>query len=385
MPVEGGRAREAPPGAVMKFGPDQAAVREIVRGVDPVAWAYVGLAGQGEDERELRWRKVAESLERDGAPAEPVATMAARFAAAPQGPLTIAMFASADGTLVHGQLLSQMDVPDRAGYCAPPAVRPVLRWAQERPPSVLVVTDRTGADITVGAGGDEPVRAVSIAGPDDEIERNAPGGTAQPRYQRRAEDSWKHNAVRVAEEVVARIAEVGAQVLVLSGDVRAVQLLTERLPTEPVVVVKHISGSRAADGSQPERRIQVEQALREASEAQNALLLELFQSNLNAGGRSVEGWAHTIDALAAGRVAALLIASAADDDRVVWFGRGATELYRDHDAALLSGTPVTSGRWADAAVRAALLSGAHVRVISADAPGVPREGIGAVCRFGSAP
>jgi hypothetical protein len=38
----------------------------------------------------------------------------------------------------------------------------------------------------------------------------------------------------------------------------------------------------------------------------------------------------------------------------------------------------------DAAVRSALLADAHVRVVPADAPDAPVEGIGALCRFGTA-
>ena len=55
--------------------------------------------------------------------------------------------------------------------------------------------------------------------------------------------------------------------------------------------------------------------------------------------------------------------------------------YPDHDAAALSGAPVRSGRLIDVAVRSALLSGAHVRVIAQGTPDEPMGGIGALCRY----
>jgi Bacterial archaeo-eukaryotic release factor family 2 len=65
----------------------------------------------------------------------------------------------------------------------------------------------------------------------------------------------------------SRPTAVGAQVPVLSGDVRAVQLLSERLPNDHGLLVHHITGSRAADGSQATRPRRVEQALRETAKA----------------------------------------------------------------------------------------------------------------------
>ncbi|HEY5178941.1 MAG TPA: Vms1/Ankzf1 family peptidyl-tRNA hydrolase [Dermatophilaceae bacterium] len=381
--ANGPRTRATAIGPTLAAGPYQSAARSIVAPFDPVAYVYVGLGVRAdEDERDLRSRHAVENLLRQGASEQAAAAIAARIAAAPPAPAMLAAFAATDGTVLYEQVLADTELPDEAGCQSPPPVTGLLAWEQSSPPYLLVVTDRTGADITAAAGAGQPEQTWTVVGPDDEIERkHGPGGWSQPSYQHRVEDSWRHNAARVAEEVATRAAAVGAQVLVLSGDVRAVQLLSERLPNDPALLVHHITGSRAADGSQATRGRLVEQALREAAGAQTARLLKALHENLGPGGLAVEGVDDTLDALACGRVATLLVQPLSADSRVAWFGAGPTDVYPDHDAAALSGAPVRSGRLIDVAVRSALLSGAHVRVIAQGTPAEPVGEIGALCRY----
>lgn len=361
----------------------QSPARSIVAPFDPVAYVYASLGITADAEaRDLRSRGTVENLLRQGASEQATAAIAARIAAAPPTPAILAAFATADGTLLHEQVLAGAEISDEAGCLSPPPVTGLLAWEQDRPPYLLVVTDRTGADITARAGASRPEQTWTVVGPDDEIERkHGPGGWSQPSYQHRVEDSWRHNATRVAEEVAMRAADVGAQVLVLSGDVRAVQLMTERLPKDHALLVHHINGSRAADGSQAHRGRLVEQALREAGQEQTAALLKALHRNLRPGGLGVQGVQDTLDALALGRVATLLVQPVATDSRAAWFGPGPIDVYPDHDAAALSGAPVRSGRLIDVAVRSALLSGADVRVITQGTPAEPVDGIGALCRY----
>jgi Bacterial archaeo-eukaryotic release factor family 2 len=381
--ANGPRTRATAIGPTLAVGPDQTAARSIVAPFDPVTHVYVGLGIRAdEDERDLRSRSAVENLLRQGASKQATAAIAARIAAAPPTPAILAAFAATDGTVLYEQVLADAELPDEAGCQSPAPVTGLLAWEQNHPPYLLVVTDRTGADITATAGAGQPEQTWTVAGPDDEIERKqGPGGWSQPSYQHRVEDSWRHNAARVAEEVAPRAAAVGAQVLVLSGDVRAVQLLSERLPNDPGRLVHRITGSRAADGSQVTRPRRVEQALREAAEAQTTRLLEALHENLRPGGLAVEDVKDTLDALACGRVATLLVRPFSADSRVAWFGAGPTDVYPDHDAAALSGAPVRSGRLIDVAVRSALLSGARVRVIAQGTPVEPVGGIGALCRY----
>jgi len=381
--ANGPRTRATAIGPTLAAGPDQTAARSIVSPFDPVTYVYVGLSVRAdEDERDLRSRSAVEKLLRQGASEQATAAIEARIAAAPPTPAILAAFAATDGTLLHEQVLADAELPDEAGCQSPAPVARLLAWEQNRPPYLLVVTDRTGADITATAGAGQPEQTWTVAGPDDEIERkHGPGGWSQPSYQHRVEDSWRHNATHVAKEVATHAAAVGAQVLVLSGDVRAVQLLSERLPDDPALLVHHITGSRAADGSQATRGRLVEQTLREAAGTQTARLLRALHESLGPGGLAVEDVKDTLDALACGRVATLLVRPFSADSRVAWFGAGPTDVYPDQDAAALSGAPVRSGRLIDVAIRSALLSGARVCVIPQGTPAEPVGGIGALCRY----
>ena len=339
----------------LAVGPPQSAARSIVAPFEAVAYVYIGLGvAASEEERDLRPRHAAETLRGPGASETAAAAIAARIAAAPPAPATLAVFASTDGTILHDQVLADADLADDAGCRCPAPVTPLLAWGQDRPPHLLVVTDRAGADITPAPGAGQVQQTWTVVGPDDEIARKrGPGGWSQPSYQRRVEDSLRHNAASVAEEVVTHAAAVDAQVLVLSGDVRAVQLLSERLPNDPARLVRHISGSRAADGSQAGRDIRVDQILREAAAAQTARLLQALHEHLAPGGLAVEGVDDTLAALARGRVVTLLVQDTPTDSRTAWFGPGPTDVYPDREAAVLSDAPVRSGRLIDVAVRSA--------------------------------
>lgn len=260
---------------------------------------------------------------------------------------------------------------------------PVVTWAQERPAYVLVVIDRTGADIAASiGGGSEPVHS-EVEGPDDEIERNAPGGwegLTQGRYQRRAEDSWAHNAGAVAEAAAAALQRVEGQILVTSGDVRAQQYLLEKLPgwVQQNVTIKRINGSRHADGSHKVRDELVARAVEQATADELRALWDTFAEQRSPHGLAVEGAHDTLAALAAGRVATLLVTSV--DDQPAWFNSAPTDVAPADEDAPVS-PDARRGPLVDVAVRAALLTGAQVRVIPPDAGFGPSQGVGGICRY----
>jgi len=247
---------------------------------------------------------------------------------------------------------------------------------QARPPYVLVVTDRTGADVTAVPRGAATGRTTVVIGPDDEIERNAPGGWSQPRFQRRAEDSWHHNAVAVAEEVTRALHRVDATLLLVAGDVRAVQLLRDGLPgaVRRTVTLRQVPGGRQPDGSAAARAEAVAKAVQAYAAELSADLLKRFLDLRGPGGAAVEGADATLAALAAGRVDTLLVVDDPADERVAWFGEGVV-------ARLDGAPPLTSGRLAVVAIRAALLSDADVHIVTATEAEEIAEGIGALTRF----
>lgn len=364
----------------------------VLRPVQPAAAVFLGappdVANEYRLSWETRWAPLAAALRRDGAAEADVSALEKALAApassrTARGSAQVAGFARG-GRVVAVVTTTGWNGPDHATFGSPAHVVPLLQWQQERPPYVLCVTDRTGADLEtcIGAGCD-PVRA-SVEGPDDEIERNAPGGwegLAQGRYQRRAEDSWAHNAAAAAEAVTSALHSAEARILVIGGDVRAVQLLREKLPAGVLrgVTVKEIPAGRSADGSEKGRPQLVEAAVREAVAEQTAALWERFLEERSPHGLSVEGAHETIVALSGGRVATLFVTADAVAGKA-WFGAAPTDV-----VPVGAGYPIPpdarKGPLVDVAVRAAVLTGADVRVIPAGAGYWPMEGVAGICRF----
>lgn len=358
-------------------------LRDLLVTPGPVMSVYFDLEVRPEQEQTaaLRWHALAGRLTEQGADAASVKVLSREMPPLP-GSGVLVVFA-AGGSVLHTQRMPGSSQPDLALCGALPHLPPLLAWRQEHPPYVLAIVDRTGADLYAYARGATGAVHQVVAGSDDEIERNAPGGWSQMRYQHRAEDSWEHNAVRVAQALSDVLARLPARLLLLAGDVRAVQYLTNHLPVwvRREVSIRRVSGSRSEDGARQERAAQVvAETRRAASEETAAVLRELAEARCPAG-RGVEGVRATLDALARGQVRTLVVAHDPQDARMAWFGPAPTDVADRRSVLQRGGTPAVRARMADVAIRAALLTGAQLRVLAPDTPGAPRQGIGALCRY----
>jgi hypothetical protein len=361
--------------------PERQIVLDIARNAGGVASVFLTTAPAAADPA-ARWHALTGRLTRADADAAVVGAVERALLAAPAPADGQAVFATGDADPVILQVPG-LTGPDRAEWGPVARLAPVLAWLRDRPPYVLVVTDRTGADLYTSAGGGQAPRTTSVFGPDDEIERNAPGGWSQSRYQNRAEDSWRHNAGAVAEACEQALRASGAKLLVISGDVRAVQLLEERLPAwlRVETVIRHISGGRSPDGSQPHRTDRLAEVVRSVATGWTAELLTTFAEQLAPHGLAVDGELATLEALAEGRVAELLVVLGHDDTRTAWFGEEPAQILPTTQNPPASWSRHDRGPLLDLAVRAALLTGAQVHVLDPDTAGTPAEGIGALCRF----
>jgi hypothetical protein len=365
----------------------------VLRPTEPAAVVYLGrppaVANEYQLSWETRWHPLADALREQGADEATIAALEKTVqppasARAARGQGQVAGFAR-DGHALAVLTTIGLPGPDVARFGSPAHVLPLLLWQQQRPPYVFVALDRTGADIETSIGEGNTTVHSTVEGPDDEIEKNAPGGwegLAQGRYQRRAEDSWAHNAAAAAEAVAAALRRVESRILVMTGDERAEKLFVEKLP-EAVrrdLMIKRINGGRSRDGSEHGRGEAVEAAVREAVDEQISAQWQQFLEERSPHGLAVEGGHDTVQALAAGRVATLFVAEDAAMGAKAWFGPAPTDVVPV--AAHLPVPPdARKGRLVDVAVRAALLTGAEVRVLPGDAGFWPMEGVGGICRF----
>ncbi|MDH6136856.1 hypothetical protein P3T37_006287 [Kitasatospora sp. MAA4] len=360
------------------------ALRELVAAPGPVLSVYFDLEVRPEmgEDVEARWQGLCRDLARRGAAADDLSVLTRLFLSTPPGSGALAAFASA------GEVRLSTVLPgcERSGLALSgplPHLLPLLAWRQDRPAHVVAVVDRTGADLQLYPRGATEAVHRTVTGPDDEIERNRPGGTAQMRYQHRAEDSWEHNAGKVAETLGTALAEVDARVLMLAGDVRARQYLTKHLPSwvRHDVSVRPVSGSRSPDGAWPDRRVQVDTETCRAGRDETAALLRMLDEGRSPRGRAVEGVHATVRALAEGRLGTLLITDDPSSRVGAWFGPRATDITDRRTAPAPGQEPLVRGPLADVAVRSALLTGADIRVLAPDEPGAPSQGIGGLTNY----
>jgi peptide subunit release factor 1 (eRF1) len=232
-----------------------------------------------------------------------------------------------------------------------------------------VAYHREGPDLHRTAGGD-----------DDPLHKPNAGGWSQRRYQERAQQTWERNAEDVAGQVVGLVRRVDARLVVVAGDDRATTLLRDALPTDVAERLVVASAGRSPDGSEDLFLEQARIAVDLAVNADTDALLEKFREERGQDDRGTEGPAPTLAALAMAAVDVLLIADDPDDARTAWFGPEPTQVGASADEVRGIGVDrPEEGRLVDVAVRAALGTGAGIRVLGAGA-GMD-GGIGAILRW----
>ena len=335
-------------------------------------------------ELDLRVRAVTEKLTEQGAPSEVVAAVRARLLEGNEGGAAgtlkgRALVVASDGSVVLDSAL--VDAPSRevAEWSPQPDLLPVLRQVPGRIPHIVVVTDRVGADITyIGASG-EAEEEETVDGDGFQIRKVQVGGWAHHRFQHNAENKWVHNADGVASQITSMARRLSPRFVLVAGDVRARQILTDRASDVwSDLVVSMDEGGRAAgaDREPVERRAAELVAEHDAREC--AEILEKVQA-AGAHGLAVTGLDRVVDALRKGQVETLVLADDPEHARTLLVGNSPLELgvnQHDMDALGLHGEVVPADR---ALVAAAVASRAAVVVVPLSA--VPEHPVAAVLRY----
>jgi len=373
------RSGTTPPGALA--APDLA---ELVRHPGPFASVYLVAEGgidNAAPRLEARWKTQRGELEAAGAPGDLLERMDEPVTGAHRSGDGLALVASSNSP-VHIEHSPEPPVADRAAWAPLPSLVPILAWRQSSPTCLAVLADRSGADLVVlrSAGPDVHREA---GGDDHPMTKSAPGGWSQARFQRRAEQTWEHNAGDVADQLAELVERFAPRLVAVGGDVRAVELLQGAVPPPLADRIQVIDGSRSADGGVDQVATEVDRLVDAAVEADTAGLVAKFAEERGQSDRAAEGPGATLAALAAGQVEVLLVEHRPDDDRLASFGSEDPALVA-LDPGDLEAMGVTDGGQAplaDVAVRAALGTGAGIRIVPADA-GL-EGGIGAILRWAS--
>jgi Bacterial archaeo-eukaryotic release factor family 2 len=368
----------------------QAEIAQVFQADGPFTSVYMDTEGdveQAADLIALRWKNLRGALLAAGVPEWTVAAIDPLVEGSHLAGATLAVIAAVDGPRYAANLPDPPPRETLLRHGALPDVLPLLEAGQAAVPHVAVLTDRTGADMAARVA-DDVARTERVSGRvTPHLHKPQAGGWSQPRFHHRAEAIWESNAQEVADALTRLVDQVRPRFVAAAGDVRALQLLQEHAPKRVRELLTVVGGEH---GALEAVFAEADKLVAATVEADNRALLDRFgeelgQAAAGADNRAVEGAAATLAALGRGQVETLLLTGLfLDDERTAWFGPAPTDVGADRDALAGLGVPdPVEGRLVDVAVRAALGTGAGVRVLEvADrSRHGPAESLGALLRF----
>jgi Bacterial archaeo-eukaryotic release factor family 2 len=273
-------------------------------------------------ELDLKVRAVAERLEQQGAPEPVVEAVRSRLLEGNDGGEVgtlrgRAVVVASDGSVVLDQPLVDSPRQEVAEWSPQPDLLAVLRQLPGRVPHIVVLIDRTGADITVSTVPGQTIEEKEVEGDTFQIRKFQGGGWSHHRYQHNAENKWVHNADEVAASIGSMARRLNPQFVLVAGDVRARQILTDRAsaPWQDLVVSMDEGGRAAGADREPVDRREAELVAEHEARA-DADVLEKLEA-ASAHGLSLTGTALVVEALRKGQVETLLLADEPDDEKLL--------------------------------------------------------------------
>jgi Bacterial archaeo-eukaryotic release factor family 2 len=365
---------------------DLSFLRPLAEGRGPWLSVYLDATRATENadhEIDLRWRALREQAAAEGADEATLDAAAEAVHGHPSQPgrYGLALFARA-GEVVLAEPLSAPPPSDLATFGPLPHLMPYVVQRGEDIPYVRVLADRTGADVSgLSVGGVSRTREV-VGSETFPLRKVHAGGWSHLRYLHAVEEAWKRNAGEVADAAADLADTVGAAVIVVGGDVRAVQHFTERLPKRwQDRVVQTDAGARHAGADDEALDDVTIQAVADVAERHTRAALDRFGAQ-RGDGTAVTGLAEVATRLQRGQVDTVLLVNDASSTDRLWIAPDDPTLVAADAAELRdagAGEPVQVR--ADAALlRAAAATGAAIVLVGPDDAPL-EQGIGAVLRY----
>jgi hypothetical protein len=354
----------------------------------PFVTVHVGAESaveQAADRYELAWRNVLKRLEELDVPAELRDAVSAARGDHADGEARLVLASVPEGRVVLSEPVSARPATDVVEIRPLAHVLPLISDVTARVPHVVVVADRTGADVTAAFDTEKVAREVTVKGTTLHLHKVQGGGWSHRRYQHRAENQWAKNGEDVAETAAQLAEQIDAQLIVSTGDERAVDLVHKALPQQWQDRHVIVPGGRGEGGEDfTDARIRDAVALHVAHETLD--LLAEFAQERGQTKRACDGLEDVVHALRKAQVESLLLTtelSAATED-------GPTLAYTDDPAVIgttadevasLGVTGARQGPAVDVLVRAAVATGAQVHLVPHEPSTAPNGGVGAVLRY----
>ncbi|ROP28685.1 Vms1/Ankzf1 family peptidyl-tRNA hydrolase [Couchioplanes caeruleus] len=357
----------------------------------PGSWVSVYLdatrASENADhEVALRWQALRDKLLDQGADPATVDAVGAAVAQHPYQPgrYGLAIFANA-GEVVLLETLSAPPATDEAHHGPLPHAMPLLAQRGEDVPYVRVLADRTGAELEGLSVGGAPRRRTVTGNETFPLRKVHPGGWSHRHHQMAVEEAWKRNASDVAAAAVDLAESVGAEVIVVGGDVRAVQNFTDRLPRRwQDRVVSTDAGSRHAGADEEALDDVTIQAIAEVAERHVREAVDRYGAQRGAD-EAGTGLADVVTRLQRGQVDTVLLVNDSSSTDMLWIAPDDPTLIAVDERLLReSGVDTPQRVRADAAlVRATAGTDANL-VLVGPGEAALEHGIGAVLRYADA-
>lgn len=328
----------------------------------PWTWLYTdGPTGEPEGALESRMNSLTDRLTADGVPSADADAAVAAVSADDSTPAPSTRWLLVrDGDVVLDETFATARVgEEQYGHGDFPAILPLLRHLAGECRILIVETGRDGARLTDAViGQSTPEATQTIDGEDQQITKVQAGGWSQARYQRHAEEVWQHNQSEVADAVDRIVRERRPEHLFLTGDVRARQLLRERIGAEAAALVVEVDvDTRAAGADDTALQDAIAETL--ASARQARLETTRDRAGAGAGRAGATGMSAVVAALQQAQVDTLVL-----DPRMTDAGSTLLALRTDPwiaiseaDAYGVEGTTLSA---VEALARAAVLTDAQV-------------------------
>lgn len=289
-----------------------------------------------------RWARLRARLVYDGAPPSALEAIDARLGLPmPAESAAVGIVASADGRTAVDYAL-EPPRRDHGTVDTLPYAAPFIEWDQRRIPHLVVVADDDGVDV-VEFQPDRPTRMTSVEGTNAECADRVGGMARRLDCRLIVVGGTRVPAERIADALVPRVAPRCNVVVELDETTDALAEST----------VRHVSDSAA-------------------SSTVGFLREFRFLAEHDA---AVDGIEATVAALREAQPGVLLIHDDPSDVRRVWIGPGPTDL----SVEPVDGWTET-GRFVDAAIRAALSCGTSVHVIPSTGDDGPDENVALIRR-----
>ncbi|MCU1657288.1 MAG: peptide chain release factor 1 [Pseudonocardiales bacterium] len=372
----------------------QDAVKRVYSRPGPFATVYQDAtrsSEHGSHEVELRWQERRAELTHAGADEATLSAMDEVIlnhygVPGPHGQVVVA----SGGAVLLDRQLRRPPVRPIAAWAPLPHLMPYFAQLGPQTPHVVVVANRTGADIhTVPA---VPTAEGLPSGKTETVEgsrqypihKTSVRDWSERHFQQRVENSWAENARDVATAVRKHVADIAAELVVLAGDPRARALIADDLAdlvSPRVQIVQIREGARAA-GAKPQTLDEAvhDQLLRMLWRERHELLSHL-RENLGRHEYAVAGVAAVVEALRKSQADTVVVSDNPASTLKAWIGPEPLELGMSAEELHEMGVPDPQHDRLDAALVRAVAGSEAKLAVTPNAHNYLPEGIGALLRY----